>query len=168
MLASQHAVCKFLGLTPVNGTGTAIATIGMTSLRMQAPFSPSRKFLRTCTWQANDPLVHYHVGDMLIVDPANPGISNVLTEAVVPACTGVVPTNMALATLGALNNAYAPWGGNPKQNSDPFNPLDPNGRNLMIKDPGVRNSDDWDFPHGKFASIGWLGRVHRGLSLIHI
>ncbi|MCX6905105.1 MAG: hypothetical protein NTW03_16825, partial [Verrucomicrobia bacterium] len=160
MGASINAIRKFMGFGAINGAGTA--TLGMTSLRMQAPFCPSRKFLRTCTWQANDPLVHYHVGDMLIVDPAAPGSSNVITEAVVPACTGVVPTNMALATLGALNNAYAPWGGNPKQNSDPLNSLDPNVRNLMIKDPGVRSSDDWDFPHGKFASIGWLGRIHRG------
>ena len=160
MGASINAIRKFMGFGAINGAGTA--TLGMTSLRMEAPFCPSRKFLRTCTWQANDPLVHYHVGDMLIVDPAAPGTSNVITEAVVPACTGTVPINMTLATLGALNNAYAPWGGNPPKNSDPLNPTDPNGRNLMIKDPGVRSSDDWDFPHGKFASIGWLGRVHRG------
>jgi hypothetical protein len=32
----------------------------------------------------------------------------------------------------------------------------------MVKDPGIRKSDDWDFPTNKFPSIGWLGRVHRG------
>jgi hypothetical protein len=32
----------------------------------------------------------------------------------------------------------------------------------MLKDPGVKKSDDWDFPTNRFPSIGWLGRVHRG------
>ncbi|HKW27803.1 MAG TPA: hypothetical protein VJT54_00575, partial [Verrucomicrobiae bacterium] len=34
--------------------------------------------------------------------------------------------------------------------------------NLALKDPMVRQSDDWDFPTYKFPSVGWLGRVHRG------
>ena len=31
-----------------------------------------------------------------------------------------------------------------------------------MKDPGVVTSDDWHFPSNKLASVGLLGRVHRG------
>jgi hypothetical protein len=34
--------------------------------------------------------------------------------------------------------------------------------NPGVKDPLIRRSDDWDFPTNLFASVGWLGRVHRG------
>jgi hypothetical protein len=128
--------------------------VAMNSLEMQAPFCPTRKLIRTVTWQADDPLVHYHHGDLLM-DP------NSINEFIVPP-TAPVPTNMTLATLGRVNKRFSPWGGNPEVNSDPVNPTDPNAYNMAIKDPGVRSSDDWDFPNGKFPSIGWLGRVHRG------
>ena len=39
---------------------------------------------------------------------------------------------------------------------------DQNPSNLAIKDPLVRQSDDWDFPTYKLPTVGWLGRVHRG------
>ena len=128
--------------------------VGTTSLNMQSPFCPTRKLVQTTTWQADDPLVHYHVGDLLIFP------TNSIIEPVVPP-TSPVPTNMTLATIGHMNNRYAPWGGNPEKN-DPFNPSDANAYNPSIKDPGVRYSDDWDFPSSKFPGIGWLGRVHRG------
>ena len=50
-----------------------------------------------------------------------------------------------------------PWGGNPVLPGADQNPY-----NLALKDPLVRQSDDWDFPTYKFPSVGWLGRVHRG------
>ncbi len=128
--------------------------VSMDSLEMQAPFCPTRKLIRTVTWQADDPLVHYHHQDLLM-DP------NSLNEFVVPP-TAPVPTNMTLASIGRVNKRYAPWGGNPEVNSDPSSPTDPNAYVMAIKDPGVRSSDDWDFPNGRFPSIGWLGRVHRG------
>ena len=34
--------------------------------------------------------------------------------------------------------------------------------NLALKDPGVRWSDDWNFPTHNLANPGWLGRIHRG------
>ena len=124
-----------------------------TVLRMQAPFCPTRKLIQTTTWQANDPLVHYHIGDLMIFP------TNSIFEPVVPPA-GPIPTNMSLATVGAMNRRYEPWGGNP-QLSDP---LHPTGTEYdgSIKDPGVRYSDDWDFPASKYPGVGWLGRVHRG------
>ena len=125
-----------------------------TALKMQAPFCPTRKLVQTTTWQADDPLVHYHVGDLMIFP------TNSIFEPVVPP-GGPIPTNMSLATVNAMNRRYAPWGGNPLLN-DPINPTDPYAYDGSVKDPGVRYSDDWDFPAGKYPGVGWLGRVHRG------
>jgi hypothetical protein len=129
--------------------------VDTTSLLLQSPFCPTRKLVKTTTWQADDPLVHYHSGDLLVYP------TNSMVEFIVPP-TAPVPTNMTLASLGRRNNRYSPWGGNPDVNADPASPTDPNAYDLTIKDAGVRSSDDWDFPSGKFASIGELGRVHRG------
>jgi hypothetical protein len=48
---------------------------------------------------------------------------------------------------------YKPWG---------VLSTDPDAYNSALKDPLVRQSDDWDFPTNKFPGVGWLGRVHRG------
>jgi hypothetical protein len=84
------------------------------------------------SYQANDPLVHYTMDDL--IDP-----NNSVTKS---------------PTLGALNTRYAPWG---KTNTVPDLTM-----NMVFKDPNVAASDDWNFPTGRFASVGWLGRVHRG------
>jgi hypothetical protein len=147
---SIDAFRVFCGLTPLY---TNQLTLGSRLLAMQTPFCPTRKLVRTTTWQANDPLVHYHLGDLMLYP------TNAITEAVVPP-RSVIPTNMTFASLGRLNRRYSPWGGNPDL-TDPLNP-GPNDYNLALKDPGVRRSDDWEFPSGKVPSVGWLGRVHRG------
>ena len=117
-----------------------------TNLVMQAPFSPTRKVFETKTWQANDPLVHYTVGDLTDFALTNS------FGVVQPANNPVPPSN-----LGLLNERYRPWGGSPnKQGSDVT------AFRMTLKDPGVRSSDDWQFPSGKYANVGWLGRVHRG------
>ncbi|MBI5388316.1 MAG: pilus assembly PilX N-terminal domain-containing protein [Verrucomicrobia bacterium] len=151
---SIAAARDFFGLGSIGGAGTNFTPYP--GLKMQSPFNPTRKLLKTITWQANDPLVHYHVGDLLL-----PGGTNVFVDHVVPP-TFPVPVNLSHATLTNLNENYAPWGGNPKNNQDPMNPMDPYAYNPATKDPGVKSSDDWDFPNGKFPSVGWLGRVHRG------
>ena len=58
--------------------------------------------------------------------------------------------------LGALNQRYTPWGGNPA-----FGP-DINQYNLQVKDPLVACSDDWNFPTNQPLNASWLGQVHRG------
>lgn len=142
----------FCGLTPLYYT-TNPPVVSPQRLAMQTPFCPTRRLVKTATWQANDPLVHYHIGDLMLYP------TNAITEAVVPPIWPI-PTNLTFASLGRLNRRYAPWGGNP-QLADPLNP-GVNDYNLALKDPGVRSSDDWDFPSGKLANVGLLGRVHRG------
>ena len=129
--------------------------VDTTSLTLQSPFCPTRKLVKTTTWQVDDPMVHYHFGDLLVYP------TNSILEFVVPP-TAQVPTNMSLASLGRMNRRYSPWGGSPELNSDPSSPTDPYAYDLTLKDPGVRSSEDWDFPTNRFPSIGWLGRVHRG------
>lgn len=142
----------FCGLAPLYYT-TNPPVVSARRLAMQTPFCPTRRLVKTITWQANDPLVHYHIGDLMLYP------TNAISEAVVPPL-GSMPTNLTFASLGRLNRRYAPWGGNP-QLADPLNP-GVHDYNLALKDPGVRSSDDWDFPNGKFANVGLLGRVHRG------
>jgi hypothetical protein len=116
------------------------------SLRVQVPFSPSRILDQSLSWQANDPLVHYHIEDLYdeqLADPRN----------VIPRPPGSLPP---ISNIGRINQRYRPWGGRPGSVGDQwaFNP--------GVKDPGVRRSDDWAFPTNQFATIGHLGRVHRG------
>ena len=143
---------RFVGLTPFRYPTTALDSDAQ--LEVQAGFTPAAKMVKTTTWQANDPLVHYQLSDLTLYP------TNSLTQRIVPP-SRAVPVNTALSTLGRLNDRYAPWGGNPQLN-DPFSPTDPTAYEPTVKDPGLRRPDDWDFPAGKFASVGELGRVHRG------
>jgi hypothetical protein len=118
-----------------------------TNLFMQAPFNPAREIYQRTSWQANDPLVHYTVSDL--------GGTNAMNYITPPG----TPLSDSVCTIGKLNNRYLPWdpwGVNPSEASDP------NSCNLVLKDPQITKSDDWDFPTNKFPNIGWLGRVHRG------
>ena len=116
-------------------------------LRHQAPFSPTRKLFQVTSWQVNDPVVHYMLEDLK--DSTN----NTVVRLVKP--TSSAPTN---SNLGILNDRYRPWGGNPRK--DPAS--DRNAFLAAVKDPGVKQSDDWDFPTNKFPHLGDMGRVHRG------
>ena len=123
------------------------------NLTHQVPFTPTVTVYDYTTWQANDPLVHYLGSDL-----------NFSQTDSKPA-TGVNPadyhgfTNFfgKLPNIGQLNARYAPWG-----ILRAFAGSDNNPYNYAYKDPGVTNSDAWDFPTGKFPTVGWLGRVHRG------
>ena len=143
---------RFVGLVPFVYPNTPLPSDA--ALTTVAGFSPVAKMVRTTTWQANDPLIHYLPPDLLLFP------TNVINQRLVPPSTAV-PTNLALSTLGRLNTRYAPWGGNPLLN-DPFSPFDPTAYSLTVKDSGVRQSDDWNFPTNQSLSVNWLGRVHRG------
>ncbi len=146
----------FCGLTPlVYNTGrdlTALAAEVGNKLAVQAGYSPTRKLYQDLSWQANDPFVHYTVGDLL--DPFNrpddPNRTNAVRFAVPPTL------NLTNSNLGLLNERYQPWGGNTNQSVDLL------ARDLRFKDPLITQSDDWVFPTNKFPNIGWMGRVHRG------
>lgn len=134
----------FLGLTPLYYPGRSEPS---TNLVMQVPFSPTRKFVQTLSWQANDPLVHYHPADLTDLVYSNPN----QIEHIKPPLTAD-----ALSNIGKVNPRYQPWGGAPNK-QEVASDFD-----LSLRDPLVRSSDDWLFPANKYPSIGWLGRVHRG------
>src|ERR1035437_4250407 len=67
-----------------------------------APYQPFRNIFLTTSWQANDPLVHYTVGDLMDLQHTNVVVDNF--SSTVPR-----PTD----NLGKLNTRYSPWGGSP-------------------------------------------------------
>ena len=142
----DKAIDKFrvyMGLTPLHFNVADMQKELVNTRMMQVPFSPSRTFFQTLSWQANDPLVHYTIEDL--IDP--------LQSTEVQYTTTRAPK---AASLGSINHRYRPWGDTHVQGDAA------NVYNLAIKDPGVTTSDDWEFPTNKLASIGLLGRVHRG------
>lgn len=147
---------EFCGLSPLKYTTPQLRAQLRAELRgvtaMQAPFAPIRKFVHEASWQANDPLVHYMVTDLMDprARPDDPYRTNAI-RYIVPAT--LILTN---SNLGTINNRYRPWGGNPNQSYDPL------AYEPAVKDPGVESADDWNFPGHKFPNIGWIGRVHRG------
>src|SRR6185437_1393528 len=115
--------------------------LGNTNVAMQTPFNPTVYLYQHTSWQVNDPLVHYTIGDL--TDPAKSALDHTM---------GKPP----LANIGRLNTRYRPWGGylfNADKNTD---------YNIALKDPNLTQSADWDFPTNKLPNLGWLGRVHRG------
>ena len=113
-----------------------------------APFEPTRTIYYDTSWAANDPLVHYTIGDL--TDPLM--ATNRLQLDIVPTTTST------MSTVAGTSRRYRPW--------NPFNQVpssnDYETWNLALKDPLVNQPDDWDFPANKYPNIGWLGRVHRG------
>jgi len=122
----------------------------------QCPYSPRRTIHQMVSWQANDPLVHYTVPDVTSTNGMQASY-NLVT---------VAPTRPALTNLGSLNFAYQPWGGyHLPPNGAPLNENFGNPDfdfDVRVKDPGIQQSDDWDFPSGEPLSFEWLSRVHRG------
>lgn len=149
---------SFIGLPPRATDPTIQPSVDTAH---QAPFVPTKRMFQLITWQANDPLVHYMAEDLR--RPANSDKPvNLRIEEPLPAWN-----------IGRLNDVYHPWGGHPQV--DPKN--DPFAYNVALQDPGVRKSDDWEFPAldidprnnprpneyaYTYPNIGALGRVHRG------
>jgi hypothetical protein len=107
-----------------------------------APFTPYRPIYIHTSWQANDPLVHYTVGD--------------LVDRLTFDETNRVDFFSRFPDLGRINNRYSPWGGNPSH-IDPTTDVQ-----MAVKDPGITRSDVWNFPTNQSLGIDWVGRVHRG------
>jgi hypothetical protein len=108
-----------------------------------APYQPFRNLYLVTSWQANDPLVHYTVGDL-----ANQWAATFMADNLTPPPT---------ANLGQVNKRYEPWGGSPISDIASVTKVD-----LTVKDPLVVHPDDWDFPTNLLANLAGLGRVHRG------
>jgi hypothetical protein len=111
-----------------------------------APFSPEMKVYTEHIWEANDPLVH-HIAQDLRFDTNTPVDFSDISE---PNKTGdAIARRIAAPTH---NPAYKPW----------VRLTVPGERNAAVADPNVNRSDDWGFPTNKLATIGMLGRIHRG------
>jgi hypothetical protein len=138
------------GVTEISAAETAFLNeftpnASSTNLIFYAPFNPTRSIYYHTSWEANDPLVHYTIGDLMNGDVTN----------------RVELDHAALSTvtnLGRLNKRYEPWGATAQHGgSSSSTKFD-----LTVKDPQVTRSDDWDFPTNKFPNPGFIGRVHRG------
>jgi len=130
----------FMGLSQINPR--YVGTVNNDPL-VQAPFTPTRRTSQTLSWQANDPLVHYTKSDLAYLAQGN----------------GIQPERASGAinltnNIGKLNKRFEPWSENLG--------LPETRRNLALKDPLIASPNNWDFPTNQFASVGWLGRVHRG------
>lgn len=110
-----------------------------------APYVPSRTVYYLTELQANDPLVHYTLGDL------RDYYDNFQTNRI--RFQNTWTTN----NIGSINKRFEPWGGNPTAGS-----ASPSAMDIALKDPMVTRPDDWEFPTNKFPNVGWLGRVHRG------
>jgi hypothetical protein len=147
----------FVGLPFRTGIDDPTPSVTLQSgLHHQVPFTPTRTIRWRSSWQADDPLVHYMHEDLRIS-----GETNVFS---------VTLPGTNLWNIGKLNVEYRPWGGYPGNTgtNDIF------AFNVGTKDPGIRRSDDWEFPVSRrstvnnisnlffFPNIGTLGQVHRG------
>jgi lipoprotein-anchoring transpeptidase ErfK/SrfK len=136
----------FVGLGALAGTPAVVNT----RTNVETPYNPVARLAHVFTWQANDPLIHYHLGDLRVY-PTN-SFSQILRNPKTNLAVNIPPMS-----LGELNNGYSPWA-----SSERYKTADTNSFDLTMRDPGVVSPDLWDFPTNKMASIGWLGKVHRG------
>jgi hypothetical protein len=111
-----------------------------------APYQPFRNMYLVTSWQANDPLVHYMLSDLM--DLAH-------TNLVLDSFSSISPR--PTDNLGRVNYRYEPWGGNPIGVPRTSTKVD-----LTVKDPFMFSSDYWDSPPNSLPNLTWLGRVHRG------
>lgn len=116
---------------------------GGTNLSFLAPYAPMRNLYVFTSWQANDPLVHYTVPDLISGVPTNS------YELDLPL--------MSTMSISNINFCYEPWG---------FNMYHQYGSITLyenaVKDPLITASDQWSFPVNPFGDLKWLGQVHRG------
>jgi hypothetical protein len=127
---------------------------------MQAPYVPIRTMIKTNSLAVNDPLVHYTIEDLLDEYPFDTnGVATV---------SSADTNNFALNLGRGIHGAYQPWGIRGRTEVEYKPPGDSEYENSApyyderLKDSLITRSDDWQFPTQKLASVGWLGRVHRG------
>lgn len=124
----------------------------------ETPSNPTRTIYQGIYLEANDPLVHYTISDLtstngIMADFNRVGILNgiLIPQALLP-----------LTSLTNLNRAYQPWGGYHLPGGGTLRANPQFDFNYQVKDPGVQQSDDWNFLSGESLTFEWLGQVHRG------
>jgi len=141
--SKDHAIQTFRKFCGQSALSALVDNRVLTALEMQAPYTPSGRIERKIRLQANDPLVHYMVDDLI-----SPALGDGIT------IKKINDPVVFFDNLGKLNDRYEPWS---KDRGFANTRM-----NVALKDPNVRRSDDWDFPTNAYPSVGWLGRVHRG------
>jgi hypothetical protein len=116
---------------------------------LECPCTPTYVIIQQTNWVANDPLVHYTMDDLTWT--TDPTATNAAYDLNVPQ-TVPPPTN----SIGTLTSRYAPWGKGQGRGGSAAN------EDMLLKDPQMWTSTNWNFPTGKFPNVGTLGRVHRG------
>jgi hypothetical protein len=140
----DDAIRRFQEFMNQNGSSTLT--------EIQVPYTPTRTIAIYNTWQANDPLVHYTLTDLT-------GLGTFSTLPITNWDRTI--ENVVAKKIQKVNDRYLPWTG--KGNLKSINPEYRDYlTNRTIKDPLITGSDDWYFPSNKYATIGDLGRVHRG------
>lgn len=146
---------QFCGLT---NTLTTLGVPDTQGLYRQTPYNPTVHRVVMESLQANDPLVHYHLGDLV-------NFTNVYSPLRAAQLAATQQTQEDPSNIGKVNNFYIPWGGNPDKDITGYR----DSVNVAgLKDPNVTTSDRWDFPtnwYGRpfnYPTLGWLGKVHRG------
>ena len=130
-----------------NMNPTAYPSDNTSATSFDDPLQPTARIEDIRTWQANDPLVHYTLGDLTSAKTTNN--LNIIT----PVSTVVPPSS----NLGRVNTRLEAW---PNPNIQGDSQIV--GGNMTFKDPQIMKPDNWNFPTNLFPGIGWLGRVHRG------
>ena len=119
---------------------------GASGWTFDTDYNPSNGWNYPVTFVANDPMVHYTVGDLIW-----PGYTQ---------CPSTVEYRWRRDAASDDATAYCfrppipAWG----------IPKGAQATDMLFKDPqvGVGSASAWQFPSNKYPSIGWLGRVHRG------
>lgn len=145
--------------TVVSGLDNFLVSNNLTG-PVQVGFAVPGVFAKTYVWSANDPLVHYTVGDL--TDQTKSGAYALLNQP----NTQINSNTVILSNLFTFSPRYLPW--NTYSAKTPLNNIGP-GNQLAYRDPlpGVGagnpgNASVWQFPGNKYPNVGWLGRVHRG------
>ncbi len=152
---------EFFGLNPMYPVSNkGIVQYYTTNYTVQVPYTPTATIYDYVNWQANDPLVHYMVNDLINTAPEN---GQNLQSGIhkLPDNAATVPR----PSYTQLNERYQPWGRNTQLATFPqvgVNAVNSSAYNLTCKDPLVTSSDFWNFPTNRYPTVGWIGRVHRG------
>jgi hypothetical protein len=144
--------------------------------RIQVGFNPVGEVLMTERRMANDPFVHYtkedlQPGGVVYTHPEGywKFFSDVYAERRPSIFLGIQMERGFFDIPGSRTNigipvrAYSPWGDLSANLG--FGALSPTlALDMAYKDPLVTDSAAWSFPtpNNAFASIGQLGRIHRG------
>ena len=151
-LESQYFDRFFTGAPMIVTVGGRTFPLLNTNTAEQVPYTPVRTSWDLVLWQANDPLVHYISSDL----------NTITKDTGIRRSDYLVNNPMPAVSLTKAGERYQPWGRNQQMAFLGETVVATNSYDLRFRDPLVWGSDNWHFPTGKYPTVGWIGRVHRG------